>query len=111
MCVTFDRCGLEDLGAGLPIHVVEPFVVTLEPNASSEPQAIVHTGYEFVFCLEGCLMYTVEDHTYLLEPGDSMLFEAHLPHRWQNVGTTKSQSLLVLYPTDERDHPTERHFF
>ncbi len=101
---------LEDLGAGLTYRTVEPFVVILEPNMGSGPSAIVHTGYEFVYCLEGRIAYTIEERTYLLEPGDSLLFESHLPHRWQNVDTAASRAILVLYPTDERDHPTERHF-
>ena len=59
---------LEDLGAGLSGRRIEPFVVTLEPQASSGPQPIVHTGHEFVYCLEGRLTYTIEDRIYLLEP-------------------------------------------
>ena len=101
---------LEDLGAGMSRRAVEPFIVTLEPGAGSGADPIVHTGYEFVFCLEGRMAYTIEERTYLLEPGDSLLFESHLPHRWQNVDTIASRTILVLYPTDERDHPTERHF-
>jgi quercetin dioxygenase-like cupin family protein len=101
---------LEDLGAGLTNRAVEPFVVTLEPNANSGPHPIVHTGFEFVFCLQGRIGYTIEDNTYLLEPGDSLLFESHLPHQWQNAHAQASQAILVLYPTDSRDRPTERHF-
>ncbi|MCL4393297.1 MAG: cupin domain-containing protein [Chloroflexi bacterium] len=101
---------LEDLGAGITHRAVEPFVVTLEPNMGSGPNAIVHTGYEFVYCLQGRIAYTIEERTYLLEAGDSVLFESHLPHRWHNVDTAASRAILVLYPTDERDHPTERHF-
>jgi transcriptional regulator with XRE-family HTH domain len=101
---------LEDLGAGLTNRAVEPFVVTLEPNANSGPHPIVHTGFEFVFCLQGRIGYTIEDHTYLLDPGDSLLFESHLPHQWQNMYSQASQALLVLYPADTRDRPTERHF-
>jgi len=101
---------LEDLGAGLTLRGGQPFLVTLEPHADSGPAPIVHTGHEFVFCVAGSLSYTIEDRTYLLEPGDSLLFEAHLPHRWQNAGRTPSRSLLVLCPADEADRPTERHF-
>jgi quercetin dioxygenase-like cupin family protein len=101
---------LEDLGAGLTDRAVEPFVVRLEPNADSGPHPIVHTGYEFVFCLEGRIVYTIEEHTYVLEPGDSLLFESRLPHRWRNADVAPSQAVLVLYPTDARDRPTERHF-
>jgi transcriptional regulator with XRE-family HTH domain len=106
----FDYGILEDLGAGSRIQAVEPFVVTLEPNADSGPQDIVHTGYEFVYCLEGQIAYTIEGHTYLLEPGDSLLFEAFLPHRWQNLSMAESRSILVLHPTDIHDNPTIRHF-
>jgi transcriptional regulator with XRE-family HTH domain len=101
---------LADLGAGLTLHGGQPLLVTLEPKANSGPTPIVHTGHEFVFCLEGHLSYTIEDRNYILDPGDSLLFEAHLPHFWQNVGKSTSQSLLIMCPADESDHPTERHF-
>jgi len=107
---TFVHGTIEDLGAGLSRRAVEPFIVTLEPNAGSGPNPIVHTGYEFVYCLSGRIMYTVAERGFLLEPGDSLVFESHLPHRWQNVDPGPSQAILVLYPTDERDRPTERHF-
>jgi transcriptional regulator with XRE-family HTH domain len=101
---------LQDLGAGLTSRAVEPFLVTLEPNAGSGANPIVHTGHEFVYCLTGRIVYTVEDRTFLLEPGDSLLFESHLPHRWHNADAGPSQALMVLCPADERDRPTERHF-
>lgn len=108
--VQFQHGTLEDLGAGLTDKAVQPFLVTLEPNSGSGPDQIVHTGYEFLFCIKGRITYTVEERVYLLEPGDSLLFESHLPHRWYNVEPVQSQALLVLYPTDTRDRPTERHF-
>jgi len=100
----------EDLGAGMPRFGAEPLIVTLAPRADSGKTPIVHTGREFVYCLEGRIAYTVNGETYLLEPGDSLLFEAYLPHHWKNVGSALSRNLLVLCPMDERDHPTERHF-
>ncbi len=109
-CAAFVHGTLEDLGAGLTRRAVEPFLVTLEPNTGSGANPIVHTGYEFVYCLEGRITYTIKDHTYLLEPGDSLLFESHLPHRWHNVDARPAQALLVLYPSDARDRPTEHHF-
>lgn len=108
--VAFAHGTLEDLGAGMISRGAEPFLVVLDPHAESGSNPIVHTGREFVFCLEGCLTYTIEDQVFQLEPGDSLLFEAHLPHRWQNLGATPSRSLLVLCPSDALDRPTERHF-
>ncbi len=101
---------LEDLGSGLTLRGGQPFLVTLEPVASSGSTPIVHTGLELVFCLEGRLTYTVEEQNFLLEPGDSLLFEAHLPHSWKNTGGDTCRWLLIMCPTDESDRPTERHF-
>ena len=106
----FEHGSLEDLGAGSIIQAVEPFVVTLEPQADSGRQEIVHTGYEFFYCLEGQIQYTIGQEKYLLEPGDSLLFEAHLPHCWQNLGQAEARSILVMVPSDERDRPLECHF-
>jgi transcriptional regulator with XRE-family HTH domain len=108
--VAFAQGILEDLGAGMPRRGAEVFVVTLKPFSKISEDFIVHTGREVVYCLEGQLTYTIENQTYVLEPGDSLFFEAHLPHRWQNNGATPTRSLLVLCPSDEQDHPTERHF-
>jgi len=101
---------MEDLGVGMPRYGAEPLIVALNSYAVSGKRTIVHTGREFVYCLEGHIAYTVDTETYLLEAGDSLLFEAYLPHQWKNMDATPSKVLLVLCPTDERDRPTERHF-
>lgn len=109
---SFDHGILEDLGVGLAEHIVEPFVVTLEPHASSGEGTIVHKGIEFVFCLQGHIEYTIDEHTFLLEAGDSLLFESHLPHCWRNPDETRSRALLVLCPTEgnEDDLASDAHF-
>jgi len=101
---------MEDLGAGMPRFGAEPLIVTLNPHADSGKHPIVHTGREFVYCIDGQIAYTVDEETYLLEAGDSLLFEAYLPHHWKNKNATPSRALLVLCPMDDRDRPTERHF-
>jgi transcriptional regulator with XRE-family HTH domain len=101
---------MEDLGAGMSRLGAEPLIVSLAPKADSGKTPIVHTGREFVYCLEGRIAYSVDTETYLLEPGDSLLFDAYLPHHWKNPDDTFSRTLLVLCPMDEHDNPTERHF-
>ena len=101
---------MENLGAGMSSFGAEPLIVTLASKADSGKTPIVHTGREFVYCLEGRIAYNVDTETYLLEPGDSLLFEAYLPHHWKNLEVTSSRILLVLCPMDEHDNPTERHF-
>ena len=106
----FASGNLANLGIGFSSAGMEPFYVTLEPHADSGEASIVHTGLEFVFCLQGQMGYTVDGQDFSLSPGDSLLFEAHLPHRWRNTGEIPTHSLLLLCPADERDHPDERHF-
>lgn len=101
---------LEDLGAGMTRFGAEPLIITLKPKADSGRTPIVHTGREFVYCLNGHITYHVDNQAYQLKQGDSLLFEAYLPHNWRNDNGTESQLLLVLCPMDERDQPSERHF-
>lgn len=108
--VAFEQGSLEDLGGGLSLHGGVPLMVSLNPGSNSGEEAIVHTGLEFVYCLEGTLTYFIREEQYHLAAGDSLLFEAHLPHRWGNFGSQPSRSLLILCPSDERDRPHERHF-
>lgn len=108
--LSFNSGYLEDLGSGMTLAGGQPLLVTLQPGADSGPDPVVHTGYEFVYCLQGSLQYRIADALYELQPGDSLLFEAHQPHRWGNTAALTSRSLLILCPTDENDHPTECHF-
>jgi transcriptional regulator with XRE-family HTH domain len=100
----------EDLGGGMMMQGGQPLLVTLRPGTDSGPAPIVHTGHEFVYCLEGQLTYAIGDRRYALEAGDSLIFEAHLPHRWSNAGPILTRSLLILCPDDQNDDPTKRHF-
>lgn len=88
---------------------VEPFVLTLEPGADSGTAPMVHTGHEFVFCLNGLVEYEVEQRKFFLNPGDSLLFAAHLIHRWRNAGRTNANMLVVLSGFDNMDQPVEQH--
>jgi transcriptional regulator with XRE-family HTH domain len=105
----FEHGLLEDLGAGLSDGALEPFILTLEPQANSGPDAILHTGYEFVFCLAGRIAYIVENQRYLLDPGDSLFFDSHLPHCWQNLAAEPARIILILCPAGDYDHPIGRH--
>ncbi len=106
----FGKTQMQNLGKDLAGHVVQPFVITLTPGKSSGDRMIVHTGYEFVYCLNGVIHYQVEKDHFNLHPGDSLVFEAHLPHCWMNDSDETTQFLLVLYPSDDREELGGRHF-
>jgi transcriptional regulator with XRE-family HTH domain len=100
---------LENLGASGPDQPLQLLLLTLQADADSGPEMILHLGQEFAFCLEGRIEYEVDDKPYTLEPEDSLLFEAHLPHRWRNCQNAPSRLLLVLHASQGHEAALRRH--
>jgi transcriptional regulator with XRE-family HTH domain len=107
--VEFQRGLWEGLGGESFIGRVEPFMLTLEPGATSGPHGLIHSGHEFVICLKGQLEYEVEDQRFSLQPGDSLLFASKLRHRWRNPGKSVANVLFVLSGFELDERPSEFH--
>ena len=101
---------IEGLDGKLNYQEMEPFVVCLEPKSGSGERQVVHTGHELVYCLSGQVEYLIDGQIYPLEPGDILLFEAHLPHLWRNVTDEIATLLLILQATGQTAQSVERHF-
>lgn len=99
----------EGLGGESFVGRLQPFMLTLESGADSGSQVIVHTGHEFIICLQGLLEYTVEGTKYILGQGDSLLFAARLRHCWKNPGNTVTKAIIVLCGFEEFESPAEFH--
>ncbi|MFN2148732.1 MAG: helix-turn-helix domain-containing protein [Anaerolineales bacterium] len=107
--VPFTRGLWEGLGGEQFSGRVEPFSLTLENGATSGPEMIEHTGHEFVFCLRGQLEYQVQNQIFTLGAGDSLLFAAHLKHRWRNPGPLVTSAVFVLSGFEVGDIPVRHH--
>lgn len=69
------------LAAGFVGRKAEPFIVTVEPVADSEPMTLnSHNGQEFNYVLEGSMMLNIDGHQLTLNQGDSLYFDATRPH-------------------------------
>jgi len=99
---------LESLGTGLEEQSLEPFLVTMRPGADSGQEPMVHSGQEMVYCLQGEVEYEVGGRPYQLAIGDTLLFEARLPHRWRNLGNSPATFLLV-FGEASGTQPAEQH--
>lgn len=88
---------------------MEPFMVTLEPGASSGPYGMLHSGSEFVLCMSGEIEYEVEGQKFQLQAGDSLIFAAQHRHRWKNVGQATAQAVIVLANFEQGERPSEFH--
>ena len=58
---------------------VEPYLVTLTAASDVFP-VFQHDGIEFLYMLEGEVGYRHGDKVYVLRPGDSLYFDADVPH-------------------------------
>ena len=58
---------------------VEPYLITLQDSSDVFP-VFQHDGLEFIYMLEGEVVYRHGDKSYILEPGDSLFFDANAPH-------------------------------
>jgi transcriptional regulator with XRE-family HTH domain len=106
--IHFPQGTLEKLGEGLPPLGAEPILVTLDTNHKNTGE-ITHAGREFMYCLEGKVTCVIADKSYVLSPGDSLLFDAKAPHRWINSHPAPSKLLVLFCPMEGHDQPAERH--
>ncbi len=100
---------LESLGTGLPNQQLEPFLLSIDPGSGTVDDPIIHSGQEFVYCLAGEIEYYVEDQSYCLTPGDSLLLEATRPHSWRNSALQPATILLLFQATSESHLARQRH--
>jgi quercetin dioxygenase-like cupin family protein len=64
---------------------MEPLLVFLDPKKAPAPQ-VTHSGQEFNYVVEGTVKVTVGSREYTLNTGDSIYFDAGLPHGQSAVG-------------------------
>jgi transcriptional regulator with XRE-family HTH domain len=87
-----------DLGSQKTSHPIGPYLINILPMSNMDIKFISHPGYEFALCLNGSIEYLINEKSYRLESGDSILFDATLPHYWHNPSESPTHFLLVLYP-------------
>lgn len=100
---------IEHLASGLADHAFASFLITMKPGTTTNTTPIEHSGAEWVYCVGGSVEYEVDGQAYPLKPGDSLLFDASLPHRWRNPGAIQSQMLLILDAGEYHDLTVEQH--
>jgi transcriptional regulator with XRE-family HTH domain len=101
---------IQNLGKDLKSSAIEPFIVTMQPHAGSGGRTIIHSGYEFAYCMSGKIIYRIEEMEYPMAAGDSLVFAAKLPHRWENAFDGESQMMLVLTPGEQFQSQGDVHF-
>ena len=78
-----------------PKRSFEAYMVTMD-DASEEFPTFSHPGTEFLFLLEGALTYRHGDQLYPMEAGDSLTFEADIPHGPEALSQVPIRLLSVM---------------
>ena len=76
-------------------RTMEPFLVTLEPSETEEERS-THDGQEFIFVLQGKMEVRLGEDIQILEPGDSIYYDATVPHLVKCHGKETTKILAVL---------------
>lgn len=73
---------------------MEPYII--EP-AFEEEAIFQHEGEEFMFVLEGQHEFIYGGRKYMMKQGDSVYFDAAVPHTGRSIGKKKAKLLAVMY--------------
>ncbi|PDT35801.1 MerR family transcriptional regulator [Rhizobium sp. M10] len=78
--------------------IVEPYLITLTADSDIFP-TFQHEGMEFLYMLEGEVVYRHGDQLFQMQPGDSLFFDADAPHGPERLVKLPSRYLSIIsYP-------------
>ncbi|WP_276120007.1 helix-turn-helix domain-containing protein [Pararhizobium qamdonense] len=78
--------------------VVEPYLITLTADSDTFP-AFQHEGMEFLYMLEGEVVYRHGDRLFSMQPGDSLFFDADARHGPEQLVKLPIRYLSIIsYP-------------
>lgn len=87
----------QDLAAGFQNRVMAPFLVTVEPTTQETPMTLnTHEGQEFNFVIEGTLEISVAGKINILNPGDTIMFDAQKPHGLRAMNGKSVKILAII---------------
>jgi transcriptional regulator with XRE-family HTH domain len=74
---------------------VEPYLITLTAESDVFP-TFQHDGMEFLFMLEGEVVYRHGARTYRMGPGDALFFDADAPHGPEELVRLPARYLSII---------------
>ena len=100
----------ELLGREFPGAQLHPSLVRRPAGHMSE--IMRNEGEDFVYVLEGTMLLEVDGERHILNKGDSMHFQSHLPHRSATLGNETTLELWVrtlpFFPSVRDDDQSDR---
>ncbi|KXG87850.1 helix-turn-helix domain-containing protein [Agrobacterium bohemicum] len=80
---------------------VEPYLITLTTDSDVFP-TFQHEGMEFLYMLEGEVVYRHSESLYAMQPGDSLFFDADAPHGPEQLVKLPARYISIIsYPQNK----------
>ncbi|MFO7815671.1 MAG: cupin domain-containing protein [Halanaerobiales bacterium] len=79
-------------------HEIEMIEARLEPGASTLDKPLSHNGEEVSIVIQGKMEITIGSESYQLNEGDSIYYNASLPHKITNVGQKDLVFISAITP-------------
>ncbi len=87
----------QSLAAGFSNRVMEPFLVTVEPDAGCQDVHLSsHDGQEFNYVESGSMEIHIDGKKIILEEGDTIMFDARHPHGMRAVGDRQLRFIAII---------------
>ncbi|MBN1577994.1 MAG: helix-turn-helix transcriptional regulator [Chitinispirillaceae bacterium] len=81
-----------------PSYQAELFLLEVEPGKSTTFRGGGHEGVEMGYVAAGEAMLTIDSVEYPIGEGDSVYFNAHLPHQLSNRGSRTFRAIWSISP-------------
>lgn len=86
----------EAIAASRTKKAMAPFIMTPPTLVNEKTDLASHAGEEFIFLVSGVMEVIFEGRVIRLETGDSLYFNAAIPHRSRSLGQQPAQALVVV---------------
>ena len=85
------------LAKGRASRHIDPFIITVTPSGETEHVLHGHEGEEFLYGLEGEIEIEYGKDSYILGPGESIYYDAIVPHQVRAHDQQNAKFLAVVY--------------
>lgn len=94
-----DRKGLDfhPLAANKRDRNMEPFVIDVNPLASSNYKLCGHEGEEFIYVMDGEIEVAYGKDKFIVRKGETIYYDSIVPHHLHAAGDSPAKIMAVLY--------------
>ena len=92
------RATSEMLASNVLNKKMMPVIIKVRKRGATHKEETKLGIEKFIYILDGKIEANIGDEKYTMSAGDTLYFEASLPHRFKNVGPGESRLICVISP-------------